>query len=95
MAAAQHGSSTKHGTNIIRQRQQHKEQEGRDNNTFREATKTVSKSVYDWVFEWSDVDKIVQFVCFLQHIPAAVNWKDEGPRDVCALGTFNRMWLAE
>ena len=25
----------------------------------------------------------------------AVNWKDERPRDVCALGTFNRTWLAE
>ena len=26
---------------------------------------------------------------------ATANWKDERPREVCALGTFNRMWLAE
>jgi hypothetical protein len=43
MAAAQHGSSTKHGTNIIEHRQQHKGQEGRDNNTSHEAVTTVSK----------------------------------------------------
>ena len=30
MVATQHGSSTKHGTNIIGHRQQHKGQEGRD-----------------------------------------------------------------
>jgi hypothetical protein len=45
MAAAQHSSSTKHGTNIIGHRQQHKGQEGRDNNTSRQAATTVSKSV--------------------------------------------------
>ena len=33
----QYGSSTKHGTNIIGHRQQHKGQEGRDNNTSRKA----------------------------------------------------------
>ena len=43
MAAAQHGNSTKHGTNIIRHRQQHKWQEGRDNNTSRKTATTVSK----------------------------------------------------
>jgi hypothetical protein len=26
---------------------------------------------------------------------AAANWKEERPRDLCALGTFNRTWLAE
>jgi hypothetical protein len=43
MAAAQHGSSTKHCTNIIGHRQPHKGQESRDNNTSREAATTVSK----------------------------------------------------
>jgi hypothetical protein len=33
MVATQHGSGTKHGTNIIGHRQQHKGKEGRDNNT--------------------------------------------------------------
>jgi hypothetical protein len=37
MAAAQHGSSTKQGTNIFGQGQQHKGEEGRDNNTSRKA----------------------------------------------------------
>jgi hypothetical protein len=47
MVATQHGSSTKHGTNIIGHRQQHKGQEGRDNNTSHKAATTVSKSVHD------------------------------------------------
>jgi hypothetical protein len=47
MAAAQRGSSTKHGMNIIGHRQQHKVQEGRDNNTSRKAATTVRKSVHD------------------------------------------------
>ena len=38
MAVAQHGSSTKHGTNIIGHRQQHKGQEGRDINTLCDLT---------------------------------------------------------
>jgi hypothetical protein len=42
MVAAQ-----KHGTNIIEQSQQHKGQEGRDNNTSYKAATTVSKSVHD------------------------------------------------
>ena len=25
----------------------------------------------------------------------AANWEEKQPKDVCALGTFNRMWLAE
>ena len=54
MAEAQHGSSTKHGTNITGKRQQHKGQEGKDNNTSCEAARTVSKHVHDWVFEWRD-----------------------------------------
>jgi hypothetical protein len=33
MVATQHGSSAKHGTNIIGQRQQHEGQEGRNNTT--------------------------------------------------------------
>jgi hypothetical protein len=33
MVVPQHGSSTKHGTDIIGHRQQHKAQEARDNNT--------------------------------------------------------------
>jgi hypothetical protein len=37
MVATQHGSSTKHGTNIIG----HKGQEGKDNNTSRRSTTTV------------------------------------------------------
>ena len=45
MVVTQHGSSTKHGTNIIGYRQQHKGQEGKDNITSREAGTTVSKSV--------------------------------------------------
>jgi hypothetical protein len=86
----------KHGTNIIGQSQQHKGQEGRDNNTSHKAVRTVSKSVYDWVFEWRDWGKTVQFECLLQLVPlAAANWKKERPRDVYAWGTFNRMWLAE
>ena len=52
MAAAQHGSST----NIIEHRQQHKGQEGRDNNTSREAATSVSKGVHVLVFEWRDED---------------------------------------
>ena len=47
MVATQHGSSTKHGINIIGHRQQHKGQEGRDNNTSHKAVTTVSKSVHD------------------------------------------------
>jgi hypothetical protein len=47
MVATQQGSSTKHDTNIIGHRQQHKGQEDRDNNASRKATTTVSKSVYD------------------------------------------------
>jgi hypothetical protein len=31
--------------------------------------------------------------CSLFQAIAAVNWKEERPRDVCALGTFNRMWI--
>jgi hypothetical protein len=46
MAAALHGSSIKHGSKIIGQRQQHKGQEGR-NNTAGEAATTVSKSVFE------------------------------------------------
>ena len=50
MVATQHGSSTKHGTNIIGYRQQHKGQEGRDNNTSPTTTTTaattVSKSIH-------------------------------------------------
>ena len=41
MAAEQHGSSTKHGTNIIGHGQQHKGQEGRDNSTSHEVATTV------------------------------------------------------
>ena len=44
MVATQHGSSTKQGTNIIGHRQQHKGEEGRDNN---KSHKAVSKSVHD------------------------------------------------
>ena len=44
MVVTQHGSSTKHSTNIIGHRQQHKGQEGRDNNTSRKAATTVSKA---------------------------------------------------
>jgi hypothetical protein len=47
MVATQHGISTKHGTNIIERRQQHKGPEGRDSNTSRNAAPTVSKSVHD------------------------------------------------
>ena len=39
MVAAQHGSTTKQGTNIIGHSQQHKGQEGRDNNTSHKAAK--------------------------------------------------------
>ena len=46
MAATQHGSRTKQGTNTIGHRQQHKGQEGRDNNTSRKAATTVGKSVH-------------------------------------------------
>jgi hypothetical protein len=42
MVAAQHGSSTKQGTNIVGHRQQHKGQEDRDNNTSHKAATTVS-----------------------------------------------------
>jgi hypothetical protein len=59
------------GTNIIGHRQQHKGQEGRDNNTSRKAATTVSKSVHDWVFEWRYWDKTVQFECLLQLVPVA------------------------
>ena len=68
MVATQHDNNmvaTQHGTNIIiiiGHRNQHKGQEGRDNNTSREAATTVSKSVHDWGFEWRDGDKTVQFV---------------------------------
>ena len=64
MVAAQ-----KHGTNTIGQSQQHKDQEGKDNNTSYKAATTVSKSVHAWVFEWRDWDKTVQFECLLQIIP--------------------------
>ena len=47
MVAAQHGSSTRHGTNVIGHSQQHNGQEGRDNNTSHKAATTVSKSVRD------------------------------------------------
>ena len=47
MVATQHGGSTKHGTNITGHSQQHKGQEGRDNNTSHKADTTVSKSVHD------------------------------------------------
>ena len=47
MVATQHGSSTKHGKNVIGHRQQHKGQEGRDNNTSRKAATTIRKSVHD------------------------------------------------
>jgi hypothetical protein len=47
MSAAQHGRSTKQDTNIIGHRQQHKGQEGRDNNTSRKAATTVNKNVHD------------------------------------------------
>ena len=57
MAAAQHGSSTKQGMNIIVHRQQHKGQEAWDKNTSLKAATTVSKSVHNWVFEWRDWDK--------------------------------------
>jgi hypothetical protein len=33
--------------------------------------------------------------CSSFQLQAAANWKEELPRDVCALGTFNIMWLAE
>ena len=39
MPAAQHGSITKQGTNIVGQGQQHKGQDGRDNNTSRKAVR--------------------------------------------------------
>ena len=51
MVATQHGNSTKHGTNIIGHEQQHKGQEGRDNNTTNKSVTTLSKSVQDCVFE--------------------------------------------
>ena len=47
LVAKQHGSSIKRGTNIIGHRQQHKGQEGRDNNTSQKTATTVSKSVHD------------------------------------------------
>jgi hypothetical protein len=47
MVATQHDSSTKHGTNITGHRQQHKEQEGRENNISRKAATTVRKIVHD------------------------------------------------
>ena len=48
MVAAQHGSKTKQGPNIIGHRQkQHKGKKGRDNNTSRKAATTVSKCVHD------------------------------------------------
>ena len=42
MVAIKHGRSTKHGTKIIGHIQQHKGQEGRDNNTSHKAATTVS-----------------------------------------------------
>ena len=53
MVATQHGSSTKHGTNIIGHRQQHKGQEGRDNNTSHKAATTVSKRALEETGNWS------------------------------------------
>jgi hypothetical protein len=51
MVATQHDNNMvaaqKHGRNIIGHSQQHKGQEGRDNNTSYEAATTVSKSVHD------------------------------------------------
>ena len=47
MVATQHGSSTKHGTNIIGHRQKHKGQEGKDNYTSHKAATTVSMIVRD------------------------------------------------
>jgi hypothetical protein len=71
MLAAQHSSSTKHATNIIGHRQQHKGQEGRDNNKSGEAATTVSKRVHDLGFECRNGDKTVQSECFLQLVPIA------------------------
>jgi hypothetical protein len=47
MVATQHGSSTKDGTTYFWHSQQHKGQEGRDNNISRKAATTVSESVHD------------------------------------------------
>jgi hypothetical protein len=57
MAAAQHGSSTKQGTNIIGHRQKHKGQEARDNNTSLKAATTLSKSVHSSLFRIYNIFK--------------------------------------
>jgi hypothetical protein len=73
MAATQHGSSTKHGTNMIGHRQQHKgqEEEGRDSKTSHEAATTVSKSVHDGELEIKLSSLSV--CCSLFQSPAAAN----------------------
>jgi hypothetical protein len=50
MVATQHDNNmaaTQHGTNIIGHEQQHKGQEGRDNNTSHKADTTVSIGVHN------------------------------------------------
>jgi hypothetical protein len=79
---------------IIGHRQHHKGQEGRDNYTSREAATTVSMS--ESLNEEMEIKLSSLSVCcsWFQSL-AAANWKEERPRDVCALGTFKRMGLAE
>jgi hypothetical protein len=90
MAAAQHGSSTTHGTNIIGHRQQNKGQEGRDNTTSREAATQLSGrvSLIESLNEEMEIKhSTLSVFCSSFQSLAAV----ERPRDVCALGTFNKM----
>ena len=93
MAAAQNGSSTKHGINIIGNRQQHK---GKKVETTIHHTKqpqlSVRVSMIDCLNEEIEIKlSSLSFFCSSFQSLAAANLKEERPRDVCALGTFNRM----
>jgi hypothetical protein len=69
MVETQHGSTIKHGTNITGHRQQHNGQQGRDNNTSRNAATTVSKR--ESVIESLNKEIEIKLSSLLQLHPAA------------------------
>jgi nicotinamidase-related amidase len=73
MVATKHGSSTKHGTNITEHRQQHKGQEGRDNNKSHKAATTVCKSVHESLNEEIEIklSSLSGFCSLFQSLVAA------------------------
>jgi hypothetical protein len=89
MAAAQHGR------NILGHRQQHKEVETTIHHA-KQPQLPVRVSMIESLNEKIEIKlSRLSVCCSLFQSQAAANCKEERSRDVCALGTFHRMWLAE